>query len=436
MTHANRSPLQGPWWMVGAWGFAWFFCVLASYYVIRPVRETIGGQLGSAELQKLFPAVFLLMLILNPLYAWLVARAPRRLLVHLTHRVFEACLLGFWFFWPNDDQAIPVGLARAFFIWVSIFNLFVVSMFWSFAADIFNKEQAKRSFGILAAGGTLGAIAGSYAAGALVERIGIAGLLWIPLVLLQIASLFMEGMHRSAKYAREVTAPSPTIASSAISDEPVGGSIWAGARRILQSPYLLGICGILLFSQFCGTTAYLQQSEIVPAAVKDRSDQLQVYSSINLWGQVLTVVLQSIVAGPLMRYAGLSVTLCVLPLVYLGSFLALSFESSLLILGLSQVVQRGTGLGLMVPAEHALFTVVSREDKYKAKSFIDTVVFRGGDALASWLFAQLRAAQWTLTHVSYLMVPLIALWTIIAWRLGRRDADRKNGMVETHASSS
>jgi len=431
--HPPRPDFQRPWWTVGAWGFAWFCCVLASYYVIRPVRETIGGQLGKDELQNLFPAVFVIMLILNPLYAWLVAHMPRRLLVHLTHGLFEACLLGFWFAWPSDDQVVPVWLARTFFVWVSVFNLFVVSMFWSFAADIFNKEQAKASFGILAAGGTLGAIVGSYAAGALVKPIGIAQLLWLPLVLLQIASFFMEGMHRSAKRARRISFPSPTTAAAS-SDEPIGGGMWAGAQRILRSPYLLGICGILLFSQFCGTTAYLQQSEIVPASVPNRSEQLQVYSTINLWGQVLTVVLQSVVAGPLMRYAGLSITLCVLPLVYLCSFLALGWESSLLVLGLSQVVQRGTGLGLMVPAEHALFTVVSREDKYKAKSFIDTVVFRGGDALASWLFAQLRAAQWTLTHVSYLMVPLIAIWTMIAWRLGRRDADRKHETSQMEAN--
>lgn len=409
------------WYAVVFWACAWFFCVLGGYYVLRPVREEMATQVSKEELQQLILAVFVLMLLASPLYSWLVARFSRRLLVRLIYRFFELCLFCFWLVLRSESLAEHPWVPRLFFIWVSVFNLFAVSIFWSFATDVFSKEHAKIFFGVMAAGGTLGAIVGSFAAGQLAPVLGIAGLLWIPLVLLELATFLMAGMHRAARRLQMPSAShTPTTDTPGEEgDEPIGGGIWAGLLSIVRSPYLSAICLLLLMSQLCGTTSYFQQQEIVPSQVADRAQRLKVFADINLWGQVLTVVLQAFVAGHLMRFGGLALTLCILPVVYLASFLALGADPTLLVLAIAQIVQRGTSLGLMVPAEHALFTVVSREDKYKAKSFIDTAIFRGGDVLASWLFVTTRQ-HWTLTQISYLMVPVVACWMPIAWWLGRQ----------------
>ena len=406
-----------PLFPVIAWSFSWFFAVLSGYYVVRPVRETMGSMLGTAKLQQLFLATFLVMLVANPLYSWLVGRVSRRLLVHLVYRLFALCLLGFWWTMYRNDGQMSDIVAQMFFVWVSVFNLFAVSMFWSFSADVFNNQQARRWYGVIAAGGTLGGICGSFVAGLLVERIGIAQLLLIPMILLELATHLMDQLHRASKNLLADEAVEGVDLDEA--DQPTGGGVWSGLLAVFRSPYLIGICIVLLLSQLCGTTAYFQQAEIVLAELPSQAQQLKFYSNINLAGQIVTVGLQAVVAGMVMHYFGLSVALCVLPVVYLASFIGLGMSTTLGMLALTRVAQRGAGLGIMVPAQQALFTVVPREQKYKAKAFIDTAVFRGGDVMAGWIFVQIREFGWDLAKISFAMIPIVVVWSVLAWWLGR-----------------
>ncbi len=410
---------------VVAWSFAWFFCVLSSYYLIRPLRETVGSMLGREKLQQLFVATFLTMLVANPIYSWLVARVSRRLLVHVVYRLFAVCLLAFWWTMRRHEDQMTPRTAAVFFVWVSVFNLFAVSIFWSFAADVFSNDQARRWYGVIAAGGTLGGVCGSFFAGMLVQRIGIGQLLLIPVVLLEAATHLMNQTHRAAKALHHEPIKTPTQV-----DEPTGGNVWSGLLAIFRSPYLIGICLILLASELCGTTAYFQQAEIVPAELANDAQRLKFFSDVNLASQIVTIVLQAAAAGLVMRYLGLSVALCILPLVYLVSFIGLGLSTTLSMLAFTQIAQRGTALGIMVPAQQALFTVVPREQKYKAKAFIDTAVFRGGDVLAGWVFVQIRRWGWDLAQVAYAMIPPILIWIVLAWWLGgvaQRKQDNAEG---------
>ena len=395
-------------WAASFCAFTWFFLLLSSYYLVRPVRETLGSELGTGELPWLFAATFFTMLLLNPIYAGLVATVSRRILVHITYRFFSLCLVGFWL-WMSRESTVWV--ARAFFVWVGVFNMFVVSIFWSFLADSFSREQAKRLFGMIAAGGTIGGIVGSYAAQELADQIEVAQLLLIPIVLLEIATWLMVGFHLSAKQFA-------TARALQVQDKPTGGSFWEGIVSVFQSRYLLGICGLLMFSSICGTTGYFQQIEIIGSAVEDPEERLKLFARMNLTVQIIVVILQSLIVGRLIRWFGLPVVLCILPMVYATAFLGLGLSTTLAMLVAGRVAQRSGAFGIAVPAQETLFTVVPREQKYKSKAFIDTAIVRGGDVTASWIYTGLTYTGLTLSGLALTMIPITFAWSSVAWWLG------------------
>lgn len=396
------------------WAFVAFFVILASYYMIRPVREVMGSRLGTGELKWLFLAVFLVMLAANPIYSSLVARLKRGALVHLVYRFFACCLVGFWFVMRRDPESVSIWVARVFFVWVSVFNLFTVSLFWSFLADTFHSEQAKRLFGLIAAGGTIGGIVGSLAAQWMADHMELAPMLLVPALVLELSIWCMQAFDR---VSRQIAKVSPALSSPEVA-EPTGGTIWEGITAIFTSPYLLGICLLLVAVKLCATTGYFQQAEIVEATGMENEQRLKLFAQINLAVQVITIVLQSLVVGKVMRWLGLPFALMLLPFVYAISFLAVSFIPTLSALVASRIAQRSIAFGIMVPAQEALFTVVTREQKYKAKSFIDTAVTRGGDSFAGWVYDLLRAFL-SLPAVSLLMVPIALLGALLGQRLGR-----------------
>ncbi|TWU38507.1 NTP/NDP exchange transporter [Novipirellula artificiosorum] len=419
------------------WAFAWFFFVLLSYFAIRPIRETMGIEGGTQQLPHLFLITFLAMLVTVPIYSLLVIRLPRRWLVRVVYHFFAICLLVFWALLQVKSSLVSVWTARVIFVWVNVFALFATSVFWSVLADLFTSEQAKRLFGLIAAGGTAGAIAGSLFTALLARQFSTSTLLLVPAVLLEVGlvcawklELNSAKLHSTKTNTGSVPSP-PTIqsASVATSDSPTGGGLWTGIVQVVQSPYLASICLFLFFVQLLGTQLYLQQANIVNQAIESTADRIRLFASLDLGVQLLTLLVQTVLTGAVLRRFGISVALAILPIVYGIGFMVLANTQSLDALVMLVIATRASGYGITVPAREVLFTVVNREQKYKSKNFIDTVVLRGGDAIAAQVFRGLQAIGVSMTALNWYALPVTAIWFVGAWRLGQRQerlATKKN----------
>ncbi|MEZ6125142.1 MAG: hypothetical protein R3C49_18500 [Planctomycetaceae bacterium] len=395
----------------------WFATLLGGYYMVRPVRDALGSEGNVNDLKNNFLVVFLVMLVAVPVYSQLVSRFRRGLVVPLVYRflILNLLLFSAALKWLPPDQRI--WAARTFFVWVSVYVLFAMSLFWSVMADTFSSDQGRRLFGTIAGCGTVGALIGSAAASELVKATGTAGLLLLPAVLMEFG-LWLY---------RRLDAASPAVRNAA--SEPTGGNPFAGFLRVLESPYLLGICWYILVTALCGTSLYLSQSEIVKAAYPVVEDRVVVFARVDLATQILTAVLQLAVVGRLMKFS-LPLALSILPLAYLAGFTVLGFRPVLPVLIAVVVVTRSVVYGLTVPSQGVLFTVVSREDKYKSKNVIDTLVTRGGDTAASEVGSRLREFNLGIPMLSWMMIPLTILWGILAWQLGRNSLKRA-ALIET-----
>ena len=395
------------------WAFGYFFCLLCAYYILRPVRDAMGIAGGVENLQWLFSATFVVMLLAVPLYGWATRRLPRHRLLPLVYGFFIANLLLFYVLF-NSGLA-PAWTARVFFVWLSVFNLFVVAVFWSFMADLFQQQQAKRLFGLIAAGGSAGAIAGPGLTTLLATSIETAHLLLISCTLLLVAIVCI---HQLVAWA---DANHPHQAQHA-EDEPLGGGILAGFRLLLSSPYLMGISLYILFYTALATFLYFQQAHIVKAAFATSAERTQLFATIDLIVNVLTIFLQLFITGRLLERFGLSIALAIIPLLMAGGFLLLGLSPVLSVLVGFQVVRRAGNYAIAKPSREVLFTVLSREEKYKAKNVIDTAIYRGGDAISGWLFAGLTALGVGLSGTALLGAVLALAWAGNGWWLGRRAA--------------
>ena len=400
-----------------SWACLWFATLLGGYYMVRPVRDALGSVGGGKDLKWLFTAVFVTMLVVVPMYSQLVSRFRRRVFVPVVYRFLIFNLVLFVLALKFAGDAHQIYVARIFFVWVSVYVLFAMSLFWSVMADSFTSDQGKRLFGMMAGCGTLGALLGSAFAGNMVGRLGISNLLMFPAVLMEVGLWCYRRLEASQ-----------TISNITAQQSATGGNPFAGFLHVAKSPYLLSICGYILLTALCGTSLYLTQAEIVTDAFPDPNTRVQVFAWLDFSVQSLTIALQLIVVGRLMKFS-LPLTLTVLPVVYLLSFMAIGFSRTLWVLVPGVVLTRAVVYGITVPAQGVLFTVVSREDKYKAKNVIDTIVTRGGDALAGQVGNQLRAAGTALSVISWVMVPVALVWTFLAWRLGRNGLKKSQLMV-------
>jgi AAA family ATP:ADP antiporter len=392
------------------WSFGYFFCLLASYYVLRPVREEIGAAAGVERLPWLFTGTFLAMTAAVPVFGALAARYPRRTLLPIVYGFFIACILGL--FALLRGGLAPRWAPAAFFIWLSVFNLFVVSVFWSFMADLWREEQARRVFGFIAAGGSAGALAGPAVTALLASRIG-------PINLLPIAALVLAGallcVGRLRRWALVRRARDDDEAA-------LGGGALAGVSRVLRSPYLLAVCGFALLTTALATFVYFEQAQIVRAHVSDPGRRTALFATIDLAVNVLTIATQVFLTSRVVARLGVGRALALLPALSLAGFAALAAAPVLAVLVTFQVVRRAAQYAVGGPAREMLFTVVTREEKYKAKNFIDTVVYRGGDAASGWAFAGLTAIGLDTTGIALVALPLCAAWIALAIQLGRRQA--------------
>jgi AAA family ATP:ADP antiporter len=396
------------------WAFAYFFSLLASFYVLRPVREEMGIRGGVDKLQWLFTATFLVMLAAVPLYGALVARVPRSRAIPAVYRFFLANVLAFWVLLRFG--VAPVAVARAFFVWLSVFNLFVVAVFWSFMADLFSSEQGKRLFGFVAAGGSAGALVGSAIAGTLVHVVGIANLFLVAAALLE-ASVVCA--RRLGAWARARAAAAPAARAD---EAPVGGGPFAGVSTVVRSRYLAGIAAQILLFGLASTFLYFQQARIVARAIPDSARRTAFFAAVDFAVNVGSLATQTLASGRLALAFGLGPALATVPALGVLGFGILAAAPSLWTIGLFQSIRRTAHYGLERPGRDVLYTVVSREEKYKSKGFIDTVVYRGGDALAGWAFAGLASLGLASPALAAAGVPIAALSLVLAVWLARRHA--------------
>jgi AAA family ATP:ADP antiporter len=301
-------------------------------------------------------------------------------------------------------------------VWASVFNLFVVSVFWSFMADIFSNQQARRLFGLIAAGGTCGALAGPVITTALAVPLGATNLLPISALCLLWAVLCV---HRLGAWSARQAGTLPGAQADQTAS-PMGGRLLDGVRLVLRSPYLLGICVLMLLFTTLSTFLYFQQAQIIADRFADSDQRTSVFAAIDLAVNGLTILLQILVTGRLVKAVGLAATLALVPLMLAVGFVALGLAPVLAVLVAVQVVRRAGNYAIMRPAREMLFVVVGREEKYKAKNFIDTVVYRGGDAVSAWCYAGLQALGFGLAQIAWLAVPLALLWGRLGHGLGRR----------------
>ncbi len=397
------------------WAFSYFFALLCSYYIVRPMRDEMGVAGGVDNLQWLFTGTFLAMLAAVPLFGWVSSRYTRRRFVPLVYYFFIANLLLFFLLFRTD--LTHAWVARAFFIWASVFNLFVVSVFWSLMADLFSNEQATRLFAFIAAGGTCGALAGPVITTSLAVPLGATNLLPLSALFLLWAVLCVQ---RLVAWSERVSAAAPAKQDAASAEQPLGGGLFDGIRLVLSSPYLLGISVLMLLFTTLATFLYFQQAQIISEHFADAAQRTAVFAAIDLAVNSLTILMQVFLTGRLVSWLGLPATLALVPLLLAAGFTALGFAPVLAVLVVVQVIRRAGNYAILRPGREMLYVVLGRREKYKAKNFIDTVVYRGGDVVSAWLYSGLRGLGLGLGEIAWLAVPLAGLWGWLAFALGRR----------------
>jgi AAA family ATP:ADP antiporter len=394
--------------------------LMCAYYLLRPLRDAMAISAGLENLPWLYTGTFLAMLTLTPLFGALVSRVRKQLLLPITYGFFASNLLVFYLLFKLNPEALWV--ASSFFIWLSAFNYFVVSVFWSFMADVFRDEEAKRLFGPIAAGGGTGAIVGPLLMQFLVPRIGVDAVVGLALVLLLGTLPCIRGLSRwaDARHGHFVLPP----------DDPearIGGGMLAGLLLVVRSPYLLGIFSIIAIGSIAGLFMYNELLRLVEQAYPDLASRAQFFGRLDTAVNVLAWVFQGFVVSWLIRRFELAGALITIPIVALLSFAALAAAPVLAFLAAGQIVRRAGEYGIAKPSREVLFTVVDAEEKYKAKNFIDTVMQRGSDMVGIWLHYLAQSAGIALAGLSLLCAGGMVVAAAISYNLGRSFSRRQAG---------
>jgi len=393
--------------------FLYFFFLLAGYFILRSIRDTLGVQAGVSNLPWLFSGTLISTLVLQPIFSRLVTRLPVRTFIPIVYRVFAACLVAFacaltWLPASNEKWITSI-----FFVWTSVFNLFVVSVFWSFMSDTFRAEQSKRLYGFISVGGTIGAMAGSAITALLAKHVDTAVLMLISVGMIEVAvqcTKHFPGSFRADTREREVAA------------RPIGGTDLAWISHVLKSPYLLAICLFMMLFTIGTTVLYFQQAEIVKARFADRGSRTAFLAQIDFVVQTLTVLAQLFLTGRIIKWLGVAVTLAILPVISVIGFTALGVMPTVGLFVAFNVLRRAGNYAFSSPGREVLFTVVSPEDKFKAKNFIDTFMYRSGDQIGAWSYAGMASIGLGISSISLIAAPMSAVWLVIAIWLGRKQA--------------
>jgi AAA family ATP:ADP antiporter len=400
---------------VRALGWAWlyFFSVLSAYYVIRPIRDEMGVAGGVNNLPWLFTGTLLGMMLVNPPFAAVVARLPRSKFVAVTYRFFMANLVLFFVLFKTASGSEGIWVGRIFYIWTAVFNLFVVSVFWAFMADVFTRNQGKRLFGFISAGGTLGGIAGAALTTFLVEHLGASYLLWISIVLLEVAVMSVRQLSRVSEALRVKRGMEQQ-------ERAIGGGVLSGISHALKSPYLLNISAYMLLFTILSTFLYFQQASLVEQTIVSRAARTAFFGKVDLLVNVMTLGIQIFLTGRTMKALGVALTLTLLPALSIVGFLTLGMIPTIAVVVVFMALRRAGNFAIARPTREVLFTVLPREDRYKAKSFIDTFIYRAGDQIGAWSWALMGVFGLGITGVSFVAVPISLVWLINGFWLGKK----------------
>lgn len=452
------------------WSFAYYFLLLCSYYILRPIRDEMGIAGGVDNLAWLFTGTLVGMLLIHPVFTSLVKSLPRKRFVPLTYRFFIANLVIFFVLFQVVPIEDSVWIGRIFFIWVSIFNLFVISVFWSFMTDIYRSAQSKRLFGMLAVGGTVGAMTGSGITSALVQALGPVNLLLISALMLEAAARVSGALEKAeqglalaalrdeqedkdkVQVKEELFAgePAPTDTGNPtrsgnptervpetdsgdadrqarvrqqVADkqqEVIGGGVLDGVRDVLRSPYLLGIALLMLLFTVTSTYLYFMQLDVVSGASEDSRVRTQLLANIDLIVNIITLITQLFLTGRILRWLGVGLSLAFLPLLSLIGFGLVGVAPALAVVLVFQIVRRAGNFAIQRPSREVLYTVLPRTEKYKAKNFNDTFVYRVGDQVGAWSYTLMGSLGLGVSGLALSMVPVSAVWLLLALWLGAK----------------
>jgi len=393
-------------------GTAYGFLIMFAYYILRAVRDEISSA-DRGNLQILWTAVFAVMLLAVPLYSWVASRWSRGVFVPLANRFFIACLLGFWLSLVFLPDAARPWIDRVFYVWTSVFALFVVTIFWGFMADCFDNSQGKRLFAFIAVGSSIGGMAGSTVTAVLAQWVPTFSLLLLACIPLEAASWCAMALHRRFGTGN--------VRSAGEAGRAIEGNAWTGMKAVFASPYLMGIAGFIALMTFVSTMLYFQQAHLVADAFSDRGARTAFFAKVDLVVNILTVLLQVYLTAKIVKWLGVGLALALVPIAMTAGFLALGLYPTLAVLVVVQVIYRAGRYGVTKPAREMLWTVLRREDKYKAKPFLDAAVYRGGDLVSGWIYTGLAAVGLSVGAIALAAVPVAGLWVMLGFKLGRRE---------------
>jgi AAA family ATP:ADP antiporter len=392
--------------------FALFFCFWAGYFAVRPVRETVGTLLGRDRVADLWVVTWIASLAIVPIYGLIVARFRRTTFLPFTYAFVGLVLTGVGF--AMEGETIDLGIGQFFYVFISVLNLFLISMFWSFLLELFDSGQTKRLFGIIAAGGTAGALVGPFIADMSVERIGNDGVLFLG------GGLFFAAIVAQRvllKIWRE-NAPSDTASQS--NDKPIGGNPFAGFALVLRSPYLLGIALFIVLLSTVNTFLYFEQLRLVEITFADTTERTRVFARLDWIVQGLTILSQLFLTGRIAGRFGVIALLTIVPFAMVFGFLALAASGTFAVLAVVFVLRRACEYAFVRPGREMLYSPLDKETKYKAKNVNDVPVYRGADALSAQVNSLLGAAGFGASAVALLGAVVAAAWGFVGIWLGRR----------------
>jgi AAA family ATP:ADP antiporter len=392
-------------------GLLMFFLLFAGYFMLRPVRETMGVAGGVDNLQWLFTGTFLATIAALPLFGWLASKVTRRRILPWTYGFFVSNLLVF----AAAFAIAPDNLwsARTFYIWLSVFNLLSISVAWSVVVDLFASHQAKRLFALMAGGASLGGLVGPLLGTLLVEPIGHSGLLLL-------SAAMLGGSALAARYLQRWRDADPLPRQDGQARRrPLGGNPFAGATDVFKSPYLMAIALFVLLLTSVSTFLYFEQARLVAETFSDKTRQTQVFGTIDVVVQSLAILTQIFLTGRVAQRLGVGVLLVAVPVVVAAGFLWLALAPTFAVFVVVMVMRRAGEYAFVRPGREMLYTVVTPGEKYKAKNFIDTVVYRGGDAVSGWVK---RGLDLVAEHPALAMLigaGIALAWAVTGGMLGR-----------------
>lgn len=402
-----------------AWSFAYFFCIFSAYSMLRPIRDAMGIVSGSDSaieltLAWLFTGTFIVMVLVAPIFGWIASRFPRKQFLPWVYYFFIATILMFFalFTYAQNRELDQVWIGRSFFVWLSVFNLFVVSIFWSFMADIYSREQSRRLFGVISAGGSTGGLVGPFITGTLVVPMGFKNVLPLSALLL-LAGVFCIYRLRQWVRQHEEDANSDTVESS----KAIGGRPLEGIRLVFTKPYFGAIAFALILANFVGVVAYTYLLELVSVTFESTDRQTQVFSWIDFTINAFSFVGQLILVKHSVKKLGIGATLALLPIVSVIGFALLAIHPVFTIMAGLVIFRRSLTFGFTKPTSDMLYAVVTAEEKYKVKNFVETAIYRFGDAISAWTILLIGIG---ISGIAVVCIPIALGWTAIAFWIGRK----------------